>query len=389
MSALRVAVIGAGGQIGQTLLGRLASEPTIDVRGICRNELTAAPLRLKGFDIRCGAVSDASAAQKLLGDCDVLVNCASATALPGTARTEERGIVRGLLSVRGPRRLIHFSSLAVYGTCITAKARFEHPQPDYPYGREKLNLETYLRATAARSHVRAREIVILRMGHVYGAEQWVSRFVFDHMQKAGWRLPFDGRHASNAIHVKNVASAVRTLALEHQTGVFNLFDSPQSTWRDVFDWNTKAVGAPRVPGLDDAASEKLRQHFGRIAEAPALELLRQVTAWGKSLPMSLASSSQQVRFVVMGLLAAVQSPKLEAHVSKRFVAGQLAGRSAPLLVEQPWIFSQQAPGPCVEFPAEVTADDARDVARWRDGYASPDALAPFAPRTQGKFEAQA
>src|SRR5579863_1495849 len=133
MTKLRAAVIGAGGQIGRTLLSRLAADPSIEVRGICRNELTAAPLRLAGFDVRCGAVSDGEGARKLLGDCDVVINCSATNALPGTARRDGRAVVDGVLGVRGPRRLIHFSSVAVYGTCITDKNRFDDPSPDYPF----------------------------------------------------------------------------------------------------------------------------------------------------------------------------------------------------------------------------------------------------------------
>ncbi len=375
MNAMRVAVVGAGGHIGRTLLARLSSEPLVAARGICRNELTAAPLRVAGFDVRCGAVSVPSEAQKLLGDCEVVVNCASATALPGTARHEERGIVDGLVAVRGPRRLIHFSSVAVYGTCIGDGTRFEHPRPDYPFGRDKLNLERYLRRKARSSSFA--EVVVLRMGHVYGAEQWVSRFVFDQVERPGWRLPFDGRGASNAIHVKNVAAAVRTLVLGTGGGTFNLFDSPQSTWRQVFDWNTSAIGAAPVPGLDDAESERVRAHFSRIARAPALQLAREVAAWGKSLPLSLAASSQQVRNCVLSLMSTLQSPRLEARVYKRYIGGHLAARPAPLAVEQPWALSREAPGPCVDYSPELTAEDARAVARWHDGYSSPDALAPF------------
>ena len=387
MSELCVGIIGAGGQIGRTLLSRFAGAPGVLARGICRNELTAAPLRLAGFDVRCGAVSDPDAAEELLDGCDVVVNCAAATALPGTARREERAIVRGLLSVKGIRRLIHFSSVAVYGTCITTKNRYSHPRPDYPFGRDKLNLEQYLRREASRSSLR--ELVVLRMGHVYGAQQWLSRYIFDELKGGGWRLPFGGRTTSNAIHVKNVASAVRTLALGRQVGTFNLFDWPQSTWREVCDWNTSAIGAPRIPDLDEAASEVLREHFARISRAPAQQLVREIAAWGKSLPLALASSSQQVRFVVMTLMASLQSPTLEAHAVKRFFGGHAAGRARQGIVEAPWIFSQPAPGPCVDYTREVTADDSRAVAEWHEGYSSPDALAPFAPRSRDGVEAQA
>ncbi|MBV9950193.1 MAG: NAD(P)-dependent oxidoreductase [Myxococcales bacterium] len=385
MSNLRVAIVGAGGNIGRTLLERLRADESLRVRGICRNELTAAPLRLAGFDVRCGDVSDARQATALVGDCDVVVNCASAAALPGTARREERAVVRGLLGVKGPRRLLHFSSVAAYGTCITERNTFERPRPDHPFGRDKLDLERFL----ARHAPADRQVVVLRMGHVYGAEQWVSRFVLDQLG-TGWRLPYDGRFASNAVHVANAAAAVRSLLTSDQVGTFNLFDSPQSTWREVFDWNTNAIGARPVAGLDDATSDAVRDHFGRISREPARQLLREVGAWARGLPISLASSSQQVRFLAMGLLSTLQSTKLEQHVVKRFFGGHLDRRGpSPLLVGESWSVSQPAPGPCVVYARAVNADDVRAAARWHEGYASPDALAPFAPRAAGQVTAQA
>jgi hypothetical protein len=277
-----------------------------------------------------------------------------------------------MLSVVGPRRLIHFSSVGVYGTCISPRNTFDRPRPDHTYGRNKLSLERYLhRASAARG---TRDLVILRMGHVYGAEQWVSRFVFDQAAR-GLRLPFNGAVSSNAVHVANVAAAVRELVSGKQVGTMNLFDSPRSTWRDVFDWNTNAAGFAPTPGLDDETSEKLRRHFIEIARSPTVQLVRETIAWGRSLPLSLVSASPALKALGLDILSVVQSPTLEKRVLKRFTRAQLTRGSKSLAVEQPWLFAGDAPGPSVEYQAEVTEADARAVARWHEGYTNPETLA--------------
>src|SRR5207249_1184909 len=119
----------------------------VQMRGICRNEVTAGPLRIEGFDIRCGSVADSETARRLLDDCEVIVNCAAAsmTATARQAREQDQAILRSLCGLSGKKRLIHFSSVGVYGTCLDAgRNSFENPRPDWSYGREKLRLEQFL-----------------------------------------------------------------------------------------------------------------------------------------------------------------------------------------------------------------------------------------------------
>src|ERR1051326_8290351 len=269
MTPIRVAIVGAGGQVGPKLLAYLADDPGMQVRGICRNEVTAGPLRIEGFDIRCGSVGDIETAQRLLGDCEVILNCAAAsgTTTALQAREQDQAILRSLCSLPGKKRLVHFSSVGVYGTCLDARRnRFENPRPDWSYGREKLRLERFL---AHHSRGTGHEIVVLRMGHVYGAGQWVSRQVLETARDPRRRLPFDGQRASNAVHVHNVAAAIRTLIVDWaRPGTYNLCDSPPATWRQVFDWNTNAVGMTPVPGMDPDESARWLAYYRRVTAMP-------------------------------------------------------------------------------------------------------------------------
>ena len=136
MSTLRVGIVGAGGQVGPTLLSYLSGDPRIQVFGICRNENSAGPLRMEGHDIRCGSVTDPTTAADLLGDCDVIVNCSATSGTPARKSVAERSMLRALCGLPGRKRLIHFSSVAAYGGCIDARHNtFAHPRPDQPYGR--------------------------------------------------------------------------------------------------------------------------------------------------------------------------------------------------------------------------------------------------------------
>lgn len=382
----RVAILGAGGQIGRTLLARLRADSALRPYGICRNSLTAAPLRAAGFDVRCGEITKDAERQRLIGDADVIVNCASASSLWGQARMEDRATIDAILSTSA--RVIHFSSVAVYGSCIDSRRNtFDDPRPDLPYGRDKLNLERY---AARKAKKQRRRIVILRMGHVYGAEQWVSRFVFNQLGTS-FRLPFDGQRPSNAVHVANVASAVRTLVHDGSAeGTYNLVDPGNATWREVFDWNTGAIGAPSVPALDARASERVRKVFAAKAGTPVpVAVAREVAGWAKSVPMSLVAASPSLRDLALSTMSALQSPALEQKVLA--VYGELSVRrmAEPLPVKETWLVSDGATGRSVSYPAERGAADRDAVAEWHRAYSSPDALFPADATEQDQVLAQA
>lgn len=377
----RVVVLGAGGQTGRTVLTRLGSEPSIIATGVCRNALTAAPLRAAGLDVRSGNVLDQAERARLIGDADVIVNLASASSLWGQARIEDRGVIDAIFDST-EARLIHFSSVAVYGTCVDpSRNTYERPRPDAPYGRDKLNLERY--AERKRRHAGgSRRLVILRMGHVYGAEQWVSRFVLDRVNTA-FRLPFDGALPSNAVHVANVAAAVAKLVRDDSVeGTFNLVDPGQSTWRQVFDWNTKTVGVAAVPGMSTAMSERLKEAFRTRAAMPVpVAIARDVTGWLKSLPMSLAGAAPSLRDLLLSTMSTLKYPALEQKILAVYGEMSVRRMTEPLPIKnETWLLSEAAPGPMVDFeperdmPRERGMSAADALVRWYRGYSSPDSL---------------
>ena len=173
---LKVALVGAGGQVGPYLLEYLSEDPQLSLLGICRNAVTAGPLRLAGFKIECGEIADPAVAADLLGDCDVVANLAagSGTSL-AEARAQDQAVLRSLVRLSGRKKIIHFSSVGVYGTCLVeGRNTFQRPRPDWSYGKDKLRLEHYLRGLMRYSR---HSVVTLRLGHVYGVSQWVSRWV--------------------------------------------------------------------------------------------------------------------------------------------------------------------------------------------------------------------
>jgi len=376
MNRIKAGIVGAGGQVGPALLSYLADDPRIQAVGVCRNDISAGPLRLEGHEIRCGSLSDPATAAELLGDCDVIINCSATSGTPARKSVAERRMLHALCGLPGKKRLIHFSSVAVYGSCIDSRRNtFERPRPDQPYGRHKLDLERCLwRGLRASAH----EAVVLRLGHVYGAGQWLSRFVLEAARDPQFRLPFDGRLPSGAVHVRNVGAAIRRLILDWpQPGTYNLFDAPVTTWRQVFDWNAQAVGVSRVPALSDEESERVAAYCRRQAATPlGVRLASEITSWIRTLPGSFIAACPAVKTLGIVTLATLRYEGLERRLLKRYkvMAARAGGGAAAVPALDSWLLSEGASGAQLSYRGEIDIHDATAVAAWHQRYAEPDSI---------------
>lgn len=373
-------VVGAGGQTGASVLARLSAEPSIRAWGVVRNELTAGPLRRLGMSIRVG---DARRDVGVLEGADVVINLASASGLGGSARIEDRGLVDAILATPSVRRLVQLSSVAVYGRCVVSRnGSFASPRSDFPFGRDKLNLERYVARAAARS---GKDAVLVRMGHVYGPEQWVSKYVFDARCRAGFGLPFDGRRPSNAVHVQHVSAALMSaVQSDIPAGTYNLFESPQKSWREIFDWHTEAIGAARVPGMDERSASRFDAMLrAQTSTHPAVRIARELGGWAKGLPVQVIAASPSLRYTGLSMLSVLQSPRLEAEILKRYSVASIA---AKVRTDEPYsdadsvLFSDAAPGPSLPVPNELSEKDRRLLAQWHAGYSDPEAVFHSAPQ---------
>ena len=275
MSRQRVAITGAGGQVGSALVAGLASAGEFDVVAIVRNAITARTLGLAtaNAEIRVGSITDAESSRAMFADCDAVVNCALAKGWPPTARRQNEAIIGNIANAPSVRLAVHFSTVAVYGLCVDPRSvNFEQPRPDNSYGVDKLRLERLAtRAFSARG-IRG---YIVRMGHVYGPSQWVSRDVLERIGDPSFALPFGGEIPSNAVSIRTVIAAVRSMLKQEQpAGVRNLVDSPQTTWRAVYDLHSELIGQPAVRSLSESASRDLRDRYYAAGKRPLRTIAR-------------------------------------------------------------------------------------------------------------------
>lgn len=283
MNKLRVAITGAAGQIGSVLVRRMIKLPNIDTVAICRNNMSAGLIHslAPGCNVRIGSMTEEYGTRQLLGDCDIIINCALAMIKgnPKQSQLLNRMMIDNLNRLEKLKSLIHLSSISVYGlyeeSARSERVAFERPRPDSDYGRSKLDIERYIIRKLSDKKV---EWYILRLGHVYGAKMDRSRQIIELSQNAGFCLPFNGDLPSNSIHVEQLATTIiALLSASVPSGIYNVADKLK-TWRQVFDWHTQATELPPVKGM----SAELSDHLRRLSHSSSIG--REISRWLRSLP---------------------------------------------------------------------------------------------------------
>jgi nucleoside-diphosphate-sugar epimerase len=233
----RIAVIGANGQVGAEVCLLLAARGA-DVVPIARNRFGSAFLRYHGLPCRHGLVADPAQAARLLGDCDVVVNLtlASIVGRPAEARRINRALAENAARGSAPgARIVHCSTIEVYGD--------HRPGPRIrwrnAYGREK--------RTGERRAVRAgrrlgREVYVVRLGHVCGEHQNITRLIREHVASRPVRIPRIDR-PSNCVYTATIVDAILKIAAGHESpGTYDLLNRPQWSWRAVFSYEAQRTG---------------------------------------------------------------------------------------------------------------------------------------------------
>jgi nucleoside-diphosphate-sugar epimerase len=164
----RIAILGANGQVGAELCLLLSRMPDCELVPICRNPTGSAFLRYSGIACRHGLPAEPGEAPQLIGDCDVIVNCALGTGTPAEIRSFDRRLVQNIFSHSRPdATIIHFSTLMVHGDPRRGKRRRVRDA----YGRAKFAAERLILAESKRS---GKPSYILRLGHVCGPLQNIT-----------------------------------------------------------------------------------------------------------------------------------------------------------------------------------------------------------------------
>jgi nucleoside-diphosphate-sugar epimerase len=358
----RVAIVGAGGQIGTALCAAWVGSGRVRPVAIVRNRLSEAALRRRfgsKLEIRLGIV--ARDPGELLKGCDAAVNCtyASAGGLR-RARRDNLDLIEALTSPHSPSRLVHLSSVAVYGFDPGALPSAEAPRPTNSYGREKLMHEAHAAACAARI---GKDLFVLRVGHVVGAYQQMSCGILEELFDRRALTPPVGAGSSNCVSVSALVRGVERAALgEVSPGNYDLTDSPNRSWREVYEWHAAVAGLPNPSAMrpeDWAAACAVRG--GGVATD-----LRALAGAVASQAAGVLSASLSTRLILDALIAGAPFDFEDSargwHI-RAAVSRQTARASAPSV---PMHFLQRnAPGRSIlSAPLEPTREESSSLREW-------------------------
>jgi nucleoside-diphosphate-sugar epimerase len=261
-----VLVLGASGFIGSKVVAALASNPRY--RPVAASRRSTPPV--DATDLRTMTIS--------LRDTDCVVNC-----IGGNNQTMVRStqMLCDASRTTPPRRIVHISSMAVYGA---ATGRVHEDQaPVFPisgYGQAKINCEQIVLKYIGDGG----DAVILRPTCVFGpgSPQWDTRLASLLNARRIGDLGNAGDGCCNLAFINDVvAGIVAALDAPDASGrVFNISSSADLTWNAFLIMFAKALGAtpvcriaPRTLQVETKLLAPVRRIAAMAVRSPATEAI--------------------------------------------------------------------------------------------------------------------
>jgi nucleoside-diphosphate-sugar epimerase len=259
----RVAVIGASGFVGSTVLERLLAKGTDDPLAFVHSSGNAMRLARRGIELRMLDLLDANQAEAALVGVTHVINCSR-----GGDEVMLKGLKNLLAASRQHRvqRFVHLSSVAVYGDPPPVESEHEDA-PTKPergtYGWIKLQQDQLVKE-AAQVGVPS---IILCPPNISGPYSDYLVSLLDTLRSGRFAMLHDGTAPCNLVDVSNLSHAIE-LALENgpaDGSRFFVIDDGNITWRSVVESLLPLVsGAPPVQSI---SREELSRHNGTAQRA--------------------------------------------------------------------------------------------------------------------------
>ena len=258
----KVLIIGAGGFVGASIALAAARRQDLVPVGCMRhpsNTLAAA-----GVEYRTCDATDAVALTRALHGVTYAVNSVLGNQRTMLAVTRNLCVAAQQVKLR---RIVHISSMAVYGGVHGIVDEAAELRPASRYARAKAACEVVVRAFVSEGG----DAVILRPACVYGPgdEQWVGRIC--RWLSAGRVGLIDelGEGYCNLTFNEDLAFAVLTaLTSAEAGGAFNVADPEPGTWNEFFLHLGREIGV-RVPTVS-----RLRMSLETMLLAPPLQVAK-------------------------------------------------------------------------------------------------------------------
>jgi GlcNAc-P-P-Und epimerase len=163
-------------------------------------------------------------------------------------KTNEYGtkVICGAAAKHGIKKIVFFSSVAVYGSTVTITTEETLPAPASPYGGSKLAGEAVLRCWADEDSTRS--VVILRPAVIFGVHNLANMLrLIIQIDKNRYANIGAADNIKSMAYVDNVVQAARFLMEKMRPGVavFNYADEPQLCVRETVGIIAEALGKMR------------------------------------------------------------------------------------------------------------------------------------------------
>mgnify|MGYP000986778648 CR=1 FL=1 len=228
---LRIALTGATGFVGKTLLPKLL-DAGHDVKALVRDpaKLSAQPRLIA---VR-GALDNTMALSELVKDTDVVVHVAGVISAPS-----QHGFIKG--NVDGTRNLAHAAREAAVPRFVHISSLAATEPTLGNYGASKFAAENVLRDLMG-----SRQLCILRPSAVYGPGDTATLPLLKALLSATALLPGTRRNRFGMIQVDDLARIIADAATTGQPGTFELDDTQGGhTWPELVNVTQHSFGTPR------------------------------------------------------------------------------------------------------------------------------------------------
>jgi nucleoside-diphosphate-sugar epimerase len=234
-----IAIVGAGGFVGTTLIESLVLSGHPGVRAVVRSYRNMAGFCRWGDAVQI-RLADATRQEAL---CEALKGATSVvnvtTGPPAGIVESTRAIYNACLRAGVPR-FVHLSSAVVYGD-VENPIDDDAPPLDkhwMPYARAKAESERWLRVQCDPRL----EVVVLRPGIVWGVRSPHTLGFARSLARKSSFLVDGGSGVFNGVYIANLVTMIQA-ACEHAPGIagfYNAGDAERVTWREFYD----ALGGP-------------------------------------------------------------------------------------------------------------------------------------------------
>lgn len=231
---MRIAVFGASGFVGSTLVERLLAQNHEEIRVCIHSSGNAWRLARRHIPFHIVNILASKEIRSVLQGCTHVVNC--------TRSLDDNVMLKGLRNLlqecctQGIQRFIHVSSVAVYGDPPPPESQHEeapaHPAPQ-SYGWIKLKQDKLVQ----QAHQQGLSSIILCPPNISGIYSPYVKGVLTDMRKGTLALSDGGESVINLVDVENLCYAIELALISQHADGQRIFvtDAERITWKAFTD----------------------------------------------------------------------------------------------------------------------------------------------------------